>query len=506
MDATDQTAPFALDDVSKAGFRSTADADAVSERLRQTLGFGYHNIPARLGIARSLSIPSPPPMATGEQGREMRGLQLFGSGADLATWVSLIIEHAGRAPTDLNEFRSWVRAHWVRGMSALKDLLDQADNDPLKFWQLIAEGLGEGKGATSGEAAGWMADAPAAKAVTVRLGEDARTGEPVEWRVNAKGSAPHSALMGASGTGKTTTAISILKDIREATGVPMVVFDLKADLTQPDKGLDRILDARVVSPRTEPVPLDVLHLTNRSPNEITLAAQKLRDILGALKGSGFGAVQKSLFVEAAERALNAHTPCTLDHVRDALSTLYQEQGRNPDGATNTMDELCRLKLFDPKLSPPEFFRQSWIIQLPDALSQSVRVSVVTLVAEALNRHLSEFGDAPVDADGNRALRVVLVIDEAHHVLETHVTALGNLLRVSRSRGGAVMLISQRPDDFDAADADFLADMGLILSFQTNAEARSVERLFAKGANVAKLGRGEAWVKMGGEARRVVVWR
>lgn len=497
-----------LDQFATASYRASAAADVVAKALKDALGFGAFNIPARLAIARSLSVAELPALPDDELGRAIKGDTLFGANIELATWVSLFIEYYNRNPASLAEFQGWVKAHWTRGLFLLSETLEQAGQDASRFWRIIAETcLPKSEGGTSDVGAGRLvSDLPPSGVVSVRLGEDARTGEPVEWRVNAKGSAPHSALMGASGTGKTTTAISILKDIREATGVPMVVFDLKADLTQPDKGLDRILEARVVSPRTEAIPLDVLHLTNRSRNEITLAAQKLRDMLGALKGPGFGAVQKNLFVEAAERALNAHTPCTLDHVRDALSTLYQEQGRSPDGATNTMDELCRLKLFDPKLSPPEFFRQSWIIQLPDALSQSVRVSVVTLVAEALNRHLSEFGDAPVDADGNRALRVVLVIDKAHHVLETHVRAIGNLLRVSRSRGGAVMLISQRPDDFDAADADFLADMGLILSFQTNAEARSVERLFAKGANVAKLGRGEAWVKIGGEARRVVVWR
>lgn len=495
-------------DVLGAQYQTTRAADVKCGELLRRFGYKHRYFAARLAIARSLSLPDPPPQEDGEDdpATPIRGQQLFRDTADAAAWLAIVSEAAGKDDLSLADFKRLIARHWGRGATLLMQDWEDAKGDLSTFVTKLAElARLPAEGYTSRAGVGLdRTSVPAA--VSVPIGEDAATGEPVVWAVNAKGSAPHSALMGASGKGKTTTAITLLRSIREATGVPVIVFDFKADLTQPDKALDRLLGASVVSPRTAPIPLDVLHLSDRSQNEITIAAQKLCDMLSALKGSGFGPTQKNLFVEAAERALRAHVPCTLEHVRNALRALYDEQGRNPDGATNTLDGLCRLPLFEPSLSPAEFFARSWIIQVPDALSQSVRVSVVTLIAEALNRHLGELGDAPTDAEGNRALRVMFVIDEAHNVLETHLDAVGRLLRVSRSRGGAVMLISQRPDDFDAADADFLADMGLILSFQTNAQAKSVERLFAKGASVATLGRGEAWVKMGEAARRVVVWR
>ncbi len=498
-----------LDEIATAGFRATASAHSAAKELKDALGFGAFNVPARLAIARSLAIPEPPKMPDGEPGMTIKGETLFGSNVELATWVSLFIEYYGKTPESLAEFQTWVRAHWTRGARLLHELLEEADRDTGRFWRRLAETAlperdetGEGP-----EEPGEPGPEPVPTPIAVSLGTDMATGENVVWRVNAPGSAPHAALMGASGKGKTRCAIDLLHAIREATPVPLLAFDFKPDLTEPDKALDRIFDATVISPRDAPIPLDVLHLPERSPNAITLAAQKLRDTLGQLKGSGFGAIQKSLFVQAAEQALRTHVPCTLAHVRDALNALYQQQGRNPDGATSTLEELCRLPLFEPKLSPAEFFSRSWIVQLPGELPEQVRVAVAVLLTDALDRHLSRLGDAPTDPEGHRALRVLCVIDEAHRILETHLPGLVNLLRVSRSRGGAVMLISQRPDDFDAAEDDFLADMSLVLSFETNAKARSVARLFGSRANLATLGRGEAWVKLGGEpaARRVRIW-
>lgn len=118
------------------------------------------------------------------------------------------------------------------------------------------------------------------------------------------------------------------------------------------------------------------------------------------------------------------------------------------------------------------------------------------------------GDAATDGAGNRALRVVCVIDEAHRILGNRLPGLSGLIRLSRSKGGAVMLISQGPDDFSGEEDDVLNEMGLVVAFRTNADARAVRRILGPGANLAMLENGQAWVKVGGDAaaRRVIAWR
>lgn len=513
MTASDSPAVLGLDAIATTGFRGTADADVVAQKLKDSLGFGAFNIPARLAIARSLALIEPPIAPTGDAGRVIRGETLFGAGADLVAWVSLIIEHAGRAPKDINEFNSWVKAHWARGMHQLGSLLEEANGDSAEFWRLIADAaLPQGPGGTI-PTTGGSADGPIAAPTAVvlpvgEIGEDLSDGQPVLWALNAPGGSPHAAFMGGVGSGKTRTAAAMLRGIRALTPVPLLAFDFKGDLSDDKNRLHEVFGATVIGPPQQAIPLDVLHVADTSPTGITLAAQRLRDSLTTLKGAGFGPIQRNLLSDAAERALRLRRPCALSDIRDALVAVYEEQGRKEDGATSTLHDLSRFTLFEPQLSPAEFFSRSWIIRLTSDLPDLVKVSIVTLMTDALDRFLNSQQDAPTDQSGNRALRIVTLIDEAHRILEAKLPGLSGLVRLSRSKGGSVVLISQGPDDFSGVDDDFLDQMGLVAAFRTNADAKAVRRILGGAANLSKLEKGQAWVKMGGDAaaRRVLAWK
>lgn len=448
----------------------------------------------------------------GEPGRAIKGDTLLGTGADLAAWVSLLVEYEGKAPETLPEFQGWVRAHWTRGLGLLAETLEQVGGDTGEFWRIIAEAaLPEGPpspGAGGVPTPTEVAE-PFLLAVPVgEVAEDTASGQQVVWPLNAPGGSPHAAFMGGVGSGKTRTATFMLRAIRQLSQVPLIAFDFKGDMTDDRNALDRAFGATVISPPHGAIPLDVLALADRSTTGVTLAAQRLRDSLATLKGAGFGAVQKGLLGDAAEQALRTRTPCRLSDVRDALKQAYAQQGRREDGAIATLDDLCRFDLFRPDLAPAEFFRRSWIIRLTSDLPELVKVSVVTLLTDALDRHLNSLPDAPTDSTGNRALRALCVIDEAHRILGNSLPGLSGLIRLSRSKGGSVMLISQGPDDFSGEDDEFLNEMGLVVAFRTNADARSVRRILGPGANLATLEKGQAWVKVGAEPapRRVIAWR
>jgi hypothetical protein len=128
---------------------------------------------------------------------------------------------------------------------------------------------------------------------------------------------------------------------------------------------------------------------------------------------------------------------------------------------------------------------------------------VTLVLDALDRYLNSLPDAPTDAAGARALRVLCVIDEAHRILGVKLKGLDGLIRLGRSKGGAVVLISQSPDDFEGEDDDLLAEMGLVLALATNANPRAVKRLLP-AANLSALEKGQAWAKLRGRSKAELI--
>ena len=330
------------------------------------------------------------------------------------------------------------------------------------------------------------------------------TQEKINWPMNAAGSSPHAAVMGGIGSGKTRTATGMLHELRAQMSVPLIAFDFKGDMTDGDNALDDVFDAHVLAPPHQSIPLDVLALGGEAGDtSVALAAQRLRDTIGALKGTGFGAVQKGLFIEAAEAALRKGGSTNLQDIRDALRQQYEEAGRKPDGASTTMDDLCRLPLFEPKMTPAEFFRKSWVIRLTSDLPEIVRTTTVTLVLDALDRYLNSLPDAPIDAAGARALRVLCVIDEAHRILGVKLKRLDGLIRLGRSKGGAVMLISQSPDDFEGEDDDLLSEMGLVLALATNANPKAVKRLLP-AANLSALEKGQAWAKLRGRPKAELI--
>ncbi|GIX11305.1 DndE family protein [Elioraea sp.] len=499
-----------LDQIATATFRASAEADLAAQRLKDALGFGAFNVPARLAIARSLAVPDRPEPVQGEPGRAIKGDTLLGTGADLAAWVSLLVEYEGKAPETIPEFQGWVRAHWTRGLALLATTLDQAGGDAGEFWRIISQAaLPEGPPRPGGDREPVESGERTPLAIPVgEVAEDIANGQQVGWSLNAPGGSPHAAFMGGVGSGKTRTATFMLRAIRRHAPVPLIAFDFKGDMTDDKNALDRAFGATVIAPPHEAIPLDVLAIADRSPTGIALAAQRLRDSLATLKGAGFGTVQKGLLGDAAELALRTRTPCRLSDVRDALKHAYAQQNRREDGAIATLDDLCRFDLFRPDLAPAEFFRRSWIIRLTADLPELVKVSVVTLLTDALDRHLNSLPDAPTDGAGNRALRALCVIDEAHRILGNSLPGLSGLIRLSRSKGGSVMLISQGPDDFSGEDDEFLNEMGLVVAFRTNADARAVRRILGPGANLAMLEKGQAWVKVGAEPapRRVIAWR
>lgn len=275
-----------LDEIVNTPFRATADGDLLAQTIKDRLGFGAFNVPARLAIARSLSIVTPPPpVARVDMGRVIKGDTLFGTGADLATWASLIIEHSGHAPDDIKAFQGLVAAHWTRGLSLIADALNDAEGEAVLFWTtLAAAALPDGE-ATTDDIVGDNPVHPGAIAVGIGpVSEDSTTGEPILWRPNAAGGSPHAALMGGVGSGKTRTAISMLKAIRARTPVPIIAFDFKGDMTDSANALDKAFGATVISPPHQTIPLDFLALNDQSSIGVKLGAQRLRDSLSVRPG------------------------------------------------------------------------------------------------------------------------------------------------------------------------------------------------------------------------------
>ena len=502
-------------DLPTATFSTTRSADQSCAELTRRLGWRHRYVAPRLAIARSLSLPTPPRPLTEEEQDDMatsvRGMQLFGEGRDLATWLALITQSSGDRSMSRRSFRTLVAEHWMRGADLLKKDWEYSGDDMARFVARLAElaNFPNESGSDNGTAS--AAPTPTVTGeVRLSVGEvarDVRTDENVEFALNSVGGSPHMAIMGGVGSGKTRTAVHILKAMRRFGSIPLLAFDFKGDLAE---GLSAAYTADVLHPPEESIPLDVLHVGSNDDTAIKTAAARIRDSIASVKSRRPSGVQSEALREAVTATLRIGATggtITLADVARALATEYEERGRGSDELTSTLNELTQFNLFVPDRSPADFFSKSWIILLPQDSSEEMRRLIINLTLNALDRWLNALPDAPTDDSGVRALRHVTLLDEAHVILKTRLPALANLVRMSRSKGGVVLLASQSPDDFEGAEDGYLDNMGMTLAFNTQAKPGPTKRIFGSSYSLTGLNIGEALCRIRSEAktRKIVSW-
>lgn len=478
-------------------FKTTREADEINSKLMPKLGLKMRYEPARLAIARSLAIrenPPEPPASEDEDGKIIKGRNLFGTGDELATWIALIVERSQRDDISKRDVQDLVRKHWHRGIRLLWNDWREAGEDFDKFVLRLAEraGVREGDGELPPDALGaGTRFQPKAVPVILSIGDpsiDISTREPVTWVMNAKGVSPHVALMGTLGTGKTRTGMGMLRAVKQQAGCPVVLFDMeKGDLAS-DAELARDLNATVIRSSRESVPLDVLFAGERTEREINDASLRFRESFARVPSNALGGAQLDALREGARRALHTTNPTRITDVRDKVREVYAEKKKKEDVVVATFNDLTLSEYFRPDLEPAEFFSKSWIIDVHEVPETAQRLTVF-LILDALDTWSRSLSDAAVDANGHRAQRVVFCVDEARKILGYEHPSLISVIRTSRSKGISAFLISQSPDDYDREDENFLENIGLAVCFRTNARSSALSVILGQSVDLAALPNG-----------------
>lgn len=114
---------LSLIELIRTDFRTTKPADELNSRFQRLLGLPHRYGPARLAIGRSLGVAHMPKLETSftGYGKPIKGENLFGTGTDLACWITLIVQHAVPEVMDRSRLQHAVAAHWSRGIYLLWD-------------------------------------------------------------------------------------------------------------------------------------------------------------------------------------------------------------------------------------------------------------------------------------------------------------------------------------------------------------------------------------------------
>lgn len=509
---------MALDipEIARTDFRPTADADRRNSVMQKNLGLATRYAPARLAIALSLGLPVDAEaldrLVDAEMGKTIKGETLFGTGKDLSIWIALIVQSAcDNPPVSRDQLRRLVMYHWTRGIEILENYFTESNYDFDLFVEKLAETVPRDERGAEVVGQAEIEEVHAA-AVNLRIGTpgtDLATGEEVLWGINSRGGSPHVGVVGSLGTGKTLLAKDLVRQIRDTSPeTAVLVFDMgKGDLAA-DKTFVSGIGAEVIESPRRAVPLNVFAVEKPvSDQDIVDCSRRFRDSVVKASSNKLGMPQQMVLLEGVQAALKSKAPTTLRTVRDSVARAYEEKGKDGGTVNALMSELAQYELFNSEMAPNEFFRKSWIIDVHQADEVTQRL-VVFLILDALDLWLTRLSDSALDSEGNRALRVICMVDEARKVLKFSHPSLINIVRTSRSKGGAMMFITQSPDDLSPEKEDFLENIGLVACFRTNASAAALKAIYAtQKLDLAGLENGVCVTRTPGAGmRRVQAWQ
>ncbi len=456
-------------------FKPTEDSAEFEDKLRTALGLQYRYEASRLLIGRSLAEPTTPEqLPTGTKfSKPIPGQNLLGEHHDL--WMSAIIldGRLGEGAT-IEDFRALIEAHWARGFRLVREELEACQGHEIKLVQRLADRLPEvpvphgdmGVQQPSGQTG----------EIRLKIGSVSRTligDKPVDFVINSAGVSPHLALMGKIGSGKTTTGIQIAMELVEKAQIPFLFIDPKGEFVEGNRptGWFSSLGSKVgaIEVGTNPIPLDFLPPATSPVNRIAKAATNLRSTI-ALCCSNVGDLQKDLLRTVIQDVLNAGTDRSLENIRGRYEQALKANNKTGiDSIVSRLKELTNPNMpsFEPRMSPTQFFSRSWIISLKE-LPVELKRLVTLLLLDSISTFMLEQGDSDCPPSGFRQLRHLLVVDEARKILrEKKSESLVDLIRLGRSKGSVVMLLSQDPSDFEGQADDFSTQLGTVVAFACN---------------------------------------
>ncbi|WP_233266117.1 ATP-binding protein [Myroides fluvii] len=151
---------------------------------------------------------------------------------------------------------------------------------------------------------------------------------------------------------------------------------------------------------------------------------------------------------------------TINELFNDLENYYEENGIRQDTLYSVIRDLST-NIFNCNPNNPSILSKSLYLNLPPALSDTLRQLVVFLLLRFFNSYFTSTNDCEPQ-DHIFPIRYVIVIDEAHIYLKNKNArkALEDLLRLLRSKGVIVVMLSQGVEDYKTKDFDFASQVQL----------------------------------------------
>jgi DNA sulfur modification protein DndE len=443
-----------------------ANRSVISE-LTIKFGFKAENHIARLAIAYSLACREKLDLSKilDKDGKEYDARTLFGKYEII--YRALLSRHYQINLND-TEFLNYIKLHLDSGLILIKNHFeshksekahDFLKNQILKgienfedYSELEDEYQSNGSFHTE-----WYSDL-----IKLQVGTVRNTLTPVYFELNniKLHSNAHIAIAGKSGTGKTSLAYSLLAQITEQSKdkIKFIFFDYKGfNEKLPSKDQSTFLDkthAKVITLPETCIPINPLSIIDlHNEKKLKSGIQQFVDNLSAIQN--LGTQQRNELKRAIEQAIDDKERKSHPTLQDVAEKLRENYDKS-DSLTSLLDNLCEVNLFAEQTSIEDIFKQNIYLNLSPELSNNIRISSILLTMRVLYVSLMGMRDSGLDStEQYKGIRYVILIDEAHQVFKQKKAQdiLDQFLRMVRSKGVSLILVSQSISDF-IADTEF----------------------------------------------------
>ena len=143
-------------------------------------------------------------------------------------------------------------------------------------------------------------------------------------------------------------------------------------------------------------------------------------------------------------------------MKEIYDLVLEVVGDNRDTLTEIMGRLSEYELFASKVNDPSIFlNNNYYFSLSGELDSTVRFTSIFLIINYIFNVFTNMGGTEV-VNGNRSMRYVLMIDEAHDLFreKKSLEILEVLLRKIRSYGVSIVLLSQGISEYNQGYFDF----------------------------------------------------
>jgi DNA sulfur modification protein DndE len=308
----------------------------------------------------------------------------------------------------------------------------------------------------------------------------------------------HMAVAGTTGSGKTELIKDILFQMTEKTGgkLKFVFFDYKGE-GQSSK-LRPFLErtkCTYVNPLEDAFhfnPLSFINISNEKYQNFHV--NSFVDAVAAIEPK-IGPKQKNLLKTIVGNCVDSQKKHgrypTLTDVFAELQNVYEDLKEKPDTLYAIVQDLAS-GIFAEEAADgrtPKIYEGSLYVSLPEAMSEKLRQLCVFLTLKYLLSEFTSMDDVVQSPERILPLRYVIVVDEAHVYLSNKNarSILEQLLRVIRSKGVVVIMLSQGVEDYYKPDFDFASQVKLpICLYIKNKNLKAVERFVGTAKSSHKL--------------------